>query len=112
MDKFLAKIMEIIGEWPWWVVGLAVAALIALTGYVSASLGEMGTVSVFSSLVALALVPFAFAALFISLRLADRIGGMDWSKMRRMISETPMTATIYATGRWIAGAMIIAAVLR
>lgn len=62
--------------------------------------------------ISLILIPVTVAALFIALRVRDRIGGISWPAMRGKIMGTPTGAALYA-GAWvIAVALIISAAIR
>lgn len=106
------RIRALLKEWPWWLV--AVLALVAgvVLLVLSQALGSVAGVGLFSALLSLALIPVAVATLFMSLRLADRIGGLKWDKLRAQVGKEPLPAVIYLAARWIALALIISAVLR
>lgn len=103
---------DVLAGWRWWMLALAFAGLVVVLAVVGSALGDLGFIGLFSNLVALALLPVAVAVLFIGLRVADRLGGIPWDRLRGKILAEPLTASIYATGRWIALAIIISAVLR
>lgn len=63
-------------------------------------------------LISLILIPVCVLALFVALRLRDRIAGISWPGMRGKILGTPLGAALYSTG-WVIGiSLIIAAAIR
>ncbi|MFW6339506.1 MAG: hypothetical protein ACOC0Q_01415 [Wenzhouxiangella sp.] len=63
-------------------------------------------------LISLILIPVCVLALFLSLRVRDRIAGISWPAMRGKILGTPTGAALYAAG-WVIGvSLIIASAIR
>ena len=62
--------------------------------------------------ISLILIPICVLALFLALRLRDKVGGISWPAMRTKIMGTPLGAALYSTG-WVIGiSLIIAAAIR
>ena len=63
-------------------------------------------------LISIVLIPVCVLALFLALRVRDRIAGISWPAMRGKILGTPLGAALYSTG-WVIGiSLIIAAAIR
>lgn len=107
----IKKIKEFFSEWRWIAVALLIAGML-IGALILGSVTDVGAFGAYSVLLDLLVIPVAVASLFLSLRLADRLGGMNWGRLRSQIMEEPMTATAYAVGRWISMAIIISAVIR
>jgi len=108
----MSRLRALVREWPWYIVAIIGLAVMAGLVVLHQLLGSVAGVGVFSSLLKLALVPAAVAALFISLRIADRISGFDWPRARDFILANPYSAAGYSAARWIAVAIVLAAVIR
>jgi len=106
------RINEILKEWKWAIVMMVVVLLPGLVWVIGDRLGgsgSIGMVGIFSALLDVIKVPFLVAFLFLSLRLRDRLGGIDWKMARDSIQASSMASAIYF-GAWVvAVALIIAA---
>lgn len=107
--EWLGKVFR---EWQWLGLGGLFIAAIVLLVLLSGAMGEMGFIGLFSNAISLVLLPIAVGMVFVSLRAADRLGAIKFDRLRAKILAEPMSASVYATGRWIALAIIISAVLR
>lgn len=105
------KIKAFFEEWRWIAVALLIAGML-VGALILGSVTDVGAFGAYSVMLDLLVIPVAVASLFLSLRLADRLGNMNWSRIRAQIMKEPMTATLYSVGRWISMAIIIAAVIR
>jgi len=112
LKKTGAFLLNLAKGWPWWLLAGAIMGVVLGLAAFADVLGGTAQVGIFSSLLRLSLIPFAVATLFISLRIADKLAGLNWPTMRDKITSDPWTTTTYACTRWIAIALIIIAVFR
>lgn len=109
--SIIDRIRGFVAGWRWSVVAAVVAGLAVLVWMLSSAVGGVASVGLFSALLQVALIPLAVAALFISLRLRDRLAGIDWPKMRNEISSTPLTAAVYCAAWVLAVALLVSSAL-
>lgn len=102
--------MNALREWKWIIVLVLFLMGCALSWTIGRGLGGVADVGIFSALINVLAIPFLVGSLFLSLRLRDRIGGIDWPKMRDAITDDPFAAAIYA-GAWVIGVSVIIASL-
>lgn len=111
LDQIKELTRRVFKTWPWWALGLVALGVIGAVGVLTMQIGGAANVGLLSILLKLCLIPFAIAVLFIALRVADRLAGIEWQQLRERVLSTPATAAAYACTRWLAVAIIIAAVM-
>ena len=108
----MENIKRMFQEWKW-VLVVAMIGLLAvsvwLTGKSLAGAESIGTVGLFSAMIDVIKIPFLVVFMFLSLRLRDRIAGINWKRAKRKIEDDAMSAAIYFSSWVIAIAVIIAA---
>lgn len=102
-----------IKEWRWLLIILAIAALAGAAFLIGSNLGgasSVGSVGIFSALIDIVKIPFVLVFVFLSLRLRDRIAGINWKREKANLFGTPLSSAIYFAS-WVIGISLIVAFL-